>query len=132
MLVDSGIGLFSLREAVPLVTEKSCLAVASHSHYDHIGGHYEFAERPAHPAEVTILSCPDRMATLAADFATNEIFEDAPPPGWNAAEYAVRAAPVTRTIEDGDIVDHGDRRFEVLHLPGHSLAVCRTRVCVVW
>ena len=132
MLVDSGIGLFSLREAVPLVTEKSCLAVASHSHYDHIGGHYEFAERPAHPAEVTILSCPDRMATLAADFATNEIFEDAPPPGWNAAEYAVRAAPVTRTIEDGDIVDLGDRRFEVLHLPGHSLAVCRTRVCVVW
>ena len=27
---------------------------------------------------------------------------------------------MTRLIDEGDIVDTGDRRFEVLHLPGHS------------
>jgi glyoxylase-like metal-dependent hydrolase (beta-lactamase superfamily II) len=32
----------------------------------------------------------------------------------------VKAAPVTRLVEDGDIVDLGDRRFEVIHTPGHS------------
>src|SRR5258708_32605679 len=26
----------------------------------------------------------------------------------------------TRVLDDGDIVDHGDRAFEVMHLPGHS------------
>jgi glyoxylase-like metal-dependent hydrolase (beta-lactamase superfamily II) len=26
----------------------------------------------------------------------------------------------TRTLEEGDVVDLGDRHFEVLHLPGHS------------
>ena len=30
------------------------------------------------------------------------------------------AAPATRLLEDGDVVDLGDRAFEVLHLPGHS------------
>lgn len=29
------------------------------------------------------------------------------------------AAP-TRVVEDGDVVETGDRRFQVLHLPGHS------------
>ena len=26
----------------------------------------------------------------------------------------------TRTVDDGDVIDLGDRAFEVLHLPGHS------------
>ena len=29
-------------------------------------------------------------------------------------------APATRILQDGDIVDLGDRRFEVIHTPGHS------------
>jgi glyoxylase-like metal-dependent hydrolase (beta-lactamase superfamily II) len=29
-------------------------------------------------------------------------------------------APATRTLAEGDAVDLGDRRFAVLHLPGHS------------
>jgi glyoxylase-like metal-dependent hydrolase (beta-lactamase superfamily II) len=30
------------------------------------------------------------------------------------------AAPPMRLLADGDVVDLGDRAFEVLHLPGHS------------
>ena len=29
-------------------------------------------------------------------------------------------APATRLIAEGDVIDLGDRHFEVLHLPGHS------------
>jgi glyoxylase-like metal-dependent hydrolase (beta-lactamase superfamily II) len=32
----------------------------------------------------------------------------------------VTGAPATRILLDGDIVDLGDRRFEVIHTPGHS------------
>ena len=42
MLVDSGMGVVSLREHIPAVTEKACIAVASHTHFDHIGCHHEF------------------------------------------------------------------------------------------
>jgi glyoxylase-like metal-dependent hydrolase (beta-lactamase superfamily II) len=34
--------------------------------------------------------------------------------------YAVVPCPPTRVLDDGDVVDLGDRAFTVLHLPGHS------------
>ncbi|MDF5940062.1 MBL fold metallo-hydrolase [Pseudomonas aeruginosa] len=36
------------------------------------------------------------------------------------AEYRVRAAPATRLIDEGDVLDLGDRVLQVLHTPGHS------------
>ena len=32
----------------------------------------------------------------------------------------MRPAPATQLLEDGDVIDLGDRAFAVLHLPGHS------------
>lgn len=119
LLVDSGMGVVSLRRHVRLVCERPLLAVASHSHFDHIGNHHEFERRAAHPAEADILAHPSNAATLAADFVCDAMF-DAFPPDWNAALYQVEPAPVTRLLNDGDVVDLGDRRFEVIHAPGHS------------
>ena len=36
------------------------------------------------------------------------------------AEYRVKAAPATRLIEEGDMLDLGNRVLQVLHTPGHS------------
>ena len=44
-------GVVSLREWVPLVTERELIAVASHTHFDHIGCHHEFECRAVHSAE---------------------------------------------------------------------------------
>ena len=43
-----------------------------------------------------------------------------PPEPYRSTAYAVRAAPATRIVADGDIVDLGSRHFEVIHTPGHS------------
>jgi glyoxylase-like metal-dependent hydrolase (beta-lactamase superfamily II) len=40
--------------------------------------------------------------------------------GYDPAAYRVLPAPATRLVEEGDVIDLGHRRFEVLHLPGHS------------
>ena len=120
MLVDSGMGVVSLREWVPLVTERALTAVASHTHFDHIGCHHEFDDRAVHEAEADILANPERKAILADPYVTNEIFDRLPPEPYQSATYGVRAAPATRRLADGDIVDLGDRHFEVIHTPGHS------------
>jgi glyoxylase-like metal-dependent hydrolase (beta-lactamase superfamily II) len=120
MLVDSGMGVVSLRQYVPLVTEKRCLAVASHTHFDHIGSHHEFEDRWVHAAESHILENSGRKATLSDPYVTDEIFTKLPPEPCTSTEYAVRSAPATRVLLDGDFVDLGDRRFEVIHTPGHS------------
>lgn len=120
MLVDSGMGVVSLREWVPLVTERPLEAVASHTHFDHIGCHHEFPCRSCHGAEAEMMRAPTRAATLADPYVTDEIFTALPPEPYSSALYAVKAAPATRLLWDGDAVDLGDRRFEVIHTPGHS------------
>lgn len=120
MLVDSGMGVVSLREWVPLVTERALTAVASHTHFDHIGCHFEFADRCVHEAEAHILANPTNPATLADPYVTDEIFTQLPPLPYTSAEYRLRSAPATRTLSDGDRIDLGDRTFEVIHTPGHS------------
>ena len=120
MMVDSGMGVVSLRQWVPLVSERPLDAVASHTHFDHVGCHHEFPCRLCHEAEAEILTNPTQINTLAADYVTDEIFDVLPPPPYQSATYGVEAAPVTRILEDGDIVDLGDRHFEVIHTPGHS------------
>jgi len=120
MLLDSGSGLVSLVEQVSLLGGRKVLAVASHTHFDHIGNHHEFAERWVHEAEADILAAPEPAKILADVYATSDMFTALPPGGFDRNAYRVAPAPATRLLKDGQIVDLGNRHFEVLHLPGHS------------
>ena len=119
LLFDSGLGVFSLRQHVAMVRERPIVCVASHTHFDHIGNHHEFADRRVHGAEAEILAAPDRARTLADKYADERMF-DALPIGWDSARYAVRPAPATSLLGDGDRLNLGDRSLEVIHTPGHS------------
>jgi glyoxylase-like metal-dependent hydrolase (beta-lactamase superfamily II) len=48
------------------------------------------------------------------------LIDHVPDVGFDPAAFVVAPARVARTIAEGDVVDLGDRAFEVLHLPGHS------------
>lgn len=120
MLIDSGMGVVSLRDNVRLVCERPLVAVASHAHFDHIGGHHEFAERAVHAAEAEILAYPSWRNTVAETWVSDDMFAIPPSADYKAADYEVRPAPATRLLHEGDVVDLGDRHFEIIHLPGHS------------
>lgn len=120
LLVDSGMGVVPLRPWLPLVSGRPLTAVASHTHFDHIGGHHEFEDRAVHRAEAAILADPGRAATLADPYVTDAIFDRLPPAPYLSATYAPHAAPATRILEDGEVIDLGDRHFAVIHTPGHS------------
>jgi len=119
LLFDSGLGHFSLRTHVPLVSERPLTCVASHTHFDHIGCHHEFGACAVHMAEAHVLTDPRNDWTLADRYATDEMF-DALPEGWDEASYRVRPARLGRALEQGDVISLGDRAFEVIHTPGHS------------
>ncbi len=135
LLVDTGLGIASLHEAAKHLFEKPVTAVATHAHYDHVGGHHEFAERIIHRAEAADLAEGSRFAALISahlsealqaviresGYPIGELLVTAlPREGYDLEAYSVAPAPPTRTVDEGDIVDIGSRRFEVLHLPGHS------------
>lgn len=119
LLFDTGLGHFPLRASIAALRERPVICVASHSHFDHIGCHHEFSTRCIHAAEADILANPRNDWTLADRYATDEMF-DGVPEGWSAAAYRIKSAPATRILTDGEVIDLGDRVFEVVHTPGHS------------
>ncbi|MFN8831757.1 MAG: MBL fold metallo-hydrolase [Labrys sp. (in: a-proteobacteria)] len=123
LLVDTGLGAFGLRAYVPLLRDRPILCLSSHTHFDHIGATHEFEERLVHPLEAACQANPTNEETLFAPYAADggdaEMFVERPV-GWDAARYRIEPAPATGFVEEGDVIDLGDRRLHVLHTPGHS------------
>ena len=118
--LDFGVGVRPLTEVSP-VEGKPVLAIASHAHVDHVGSFHLYARRAGHPLEVRTFAEIDDLGTLASAFmAIDGAVTALPSPGWSMADYALKPAPLTELLNEGDIVDLGDRQFRVLHLPGHS------------
>lgn len=136
LLIDTGLGVASLREAAADLFGHAVTAVLTHSHFDHVGGAYEFPSRVAHSSEVEELARPSSFRGLTAPALGDELVQNLrgagysvpeqlltalPHAAFSVDEYTVQSAPLTATVEDGDIIDLGDRAFEVLHVPGHSV-----------
>lgn len=134
VVIDTGMGICSLRDAARHLFGQRVCAVASHVHLDHVGCHHEFDECLVHSAEADGLRTSDGYFTLAEpDFDPNDfslatlggerlgpIISALPSAGYDLDNWKIQPAKVTRTLEEGDIVDLGDRHLQVLHLPGHS------------
>ncbi len=134
MVVDTGMGIRPLRPFVERELGGCLLAVATHAHADHVGGLHEFEHRVIHADEAHEVAEPQFAAleTSAYGATTVGVYEaggyefppliiDAVPSGYPIElAYEIAASPATRVVAEGEVVDLGDRTFEVLHLPGHS------------
>jgi glyoxylase-like metal-dependent hydrolase (beta-lactamase superfamily II) len=118
--LDFGVGVRALTEVSPALG-KPVLAIASHAHVDHVGSFHLYARRAGHSIEARTFAEMDDPGTLAPEFmAIDGAVTALPAPGWTMADYALKPAPLTEQLDEGDVVDLGNRRFTVLHLPGHS------------
>jgi len=138
LMIDTGLGIASLAEAARDLLDKPVKAVATHTHYDHIGGHHEFDTCLVHPLEAEALRHAEEanFASLyktdipaaivasieASGYPLPDVLVTAVPRrGYDLRQYGLRGARGSvSTIDEGDRIDLGDRSFEVLHLPGHS------------
>jgi glyoxylase-like metal-dependent hydrolase (beta-lactamase superfamily II) len=132
LLVDSGLGLSRLRETLAEISPREPWAAATHTHFDHVGGMYEFETRFVHAGEGPYLGDPPFASICVDDFprglrtllgdipAGGSLLTAYPDTNFDPASFQTRPAEPTRILEDGDVIDLGDRAFNVLHLPGHS------------
>jgi glyoxylase-like metal-dependent hydrolase (beta-lactamase superfamily II) len=135
VFVDTGVGVCSLVAAASDLIDKPVVAVATHAHMDHIGGLHEFDHRAIHSAEAVDaataaaglpLDVDDYdEATLDALAAWGEdirggLLTALPDESFDLRSHRLAPAAATWLLEDGDVIDLGDRAYEVLHVPGHS------------
>lgn len=118
--VDFGVGVHPLRAALPL-SGRPVIAVATHAHVDHVGGFHEFEDRRGSATEGETFAAMDEAGTLQHWFRDRvDALAKEPAPGFRLADWRLTPAPLTQALVEGDVIDLGDRRFTVLHLPGHS------------
>ena len=116
LLFDTGTGIVPLDPLVRRLAGKPVIAMACCDYYDHAGGLHEFDERLFHLGDAESIAQPLRdIDTLSAD----ELYA-LPYKGFNISNYQHKGTTPTRTINDGDIIDLGNRHLEVLHIPGRT------------
>ncbi|MFT6771010.1 MBL fold metallo-hydrolase [Congregibacter sp.] len=123
LLIDTGLGVSSLKLYLADLLDKPLKVVASHVHFDHSGGCHEFEQVYIHQNEHHALCSGDQRLILSAPdigAVPDRDFDAIPYQGFSANHYEVKACPHAQAIEGGDVIDLGDKAFEVMHLPGHS------------
>ena len=118
LLIDTGLGIQNIYNEVVKLTDKPVIAVATHIHWDHIGGHKYFPNFYVHEDEVNWLS---GEFPLTLDQIKAMVVEKCEiPDGFNVDVYKLFQGTATRVLKDKDMIDIGGRILEVLHTPGHS------------
>ena len=135
LLIDSGLGVGRLPDELSEYLDRPVIAMATHGHFDHFGGLAEFSVRAAHRDDGEVIEAAGDYITLAANtypaalvdefdaagLPVPDLLIDAlPHEGFDLHSFRTPAATITRWLADGDVLDLGDRSFEVLHAPGHS------------
>jgi glyoxylase-like metal-dependent hydrolase (beta-lactamase superfamily II) len=118
LLIDTGLGICNIYGEVRKLTDKPITAVATHIHWDHIGGHKYFPDFYAHENELNWLNgefplTMEQIKGMVADRCNL-------PEGYNVDNYEFFQGTPTRVMKDNDVIDIGGRILQVLHTPGHS------------
>lgn len=118
LLIDTGLGICNIYDEVIKLTDKPIIAVATHIHWDHIGGHNYFPDFYVHREEVSWLNgqFPLNKKTVREMVVGRCDL----PKGYNIEQYEIFQGMPTKILEDGDKIDIGGRNIQVLHTPGHS------------
>ncbi len=106
MVVDPGDDGAQILAALKAANLQPRLIVNTHGHFDHIGANKFLVEKTG--AELLIHAQDVPLLQRAPE---------------HAAVYGLTAVPSpepTRVLQDGDVMEFGKLRFEVIHTPGHS------------
>lgn len=118
LLIDTGLGICNIYQEINRLTNKPVSAVATHIHWDHIGGHEFFQDFYAHEAELNWLNgefplTMDQIKEMVVDRCDL-------PKGYDVNDYRFFQGNPTRVLKDNDAIDLGDRSVQIIHTPGHS------------
>lgn len=135
LVIDAGLGAAPLRRALPWLFEHDPVLVLTHAHLDHMGGAHEFFDVRVHEAELGDVLDPGPVSLRTrsefellgiGDLIPDDsecpefLLQALPSQDFDMSAYSLNAVASPTTIHDGDVIDIGDRRFGVLHLPGHT------------
>ncbi len=120
LLFDTGNGIGNIKAIVDQLTDKPVKVLNSHTHFDHIGGNYHFDKVLSVATDFSVANSKG----LESEMVTMEVSPEALckelPEGISQENHQIRPFTITGQISEGDIIDLGNRRLEILQIPGHT------------
>lgn len=121
LLFDTGLGIGDMRSTVEQLTDRPVIVLNSHTHYDHIGGNYQFETIYAVDTEFTRgHALNGRPHAAVAEFVGEGWIWKPLPAGFSRDAYHSHPFVISKFVADGDIIELGGRQLEVLETPGHA------------
>ncbi len=120
LLFDTGNGMGDIKAIVDQLTDKPVQVLNSHTHFDHIGGNYQFEK---------ILSIATDFSSAnskgeKSDRVTMETSPDALckglPEGVTSEDHQILPFTISKKVKEGDVIDLGNRKLEILQITGHT------------
>lgn len=118
LLIDTGLGICNISEVIKKLTDNPVTAIATHIHWDHIGGHKYYPDFYAHEAELEWLNggFPQPVEKIKEFVADRCELPD----GYDVDAYEIFQGTPSKVLHGGENIDLGGRSVEVLHTPGHA------------
>ena len=123
VLIDTGLGVSNIREIVDGLTKLPIMAVTTHIHWDHIGGHKYFENIAVHEMEKDWLSVKFPISLQVVKNNLTKVPCNFPAE-FDIDAYRIFQGEPQRILHDGDLLDLGGREIQVIHTPGHSPGHC--------
>lgn len=125
LLFDTGLGIGDMRRLVEQLTDLEIVVLNSHTHYDHIGGNYQFETIYGRDTAYTRKRMEGSPPEAVAEFLREGWVWKPLPEGFAADEFRSRPFGISRIVDEGDVIDLGGRRLHVMNTPGHAPdAIC--------
>jgi glyoxylase-like metal-dependent hydrolase (beta-lactamase superfamily II) len=120
LLFDTGLGIGNMRAIVSALTPLPFTVLNSHTHFDHIGGNWQFNEILALDIPFSRSNAAGASRDQVSDAVLPERFCSDMPPGFRPEKYSIRAFQASGYVKEGQSIDLGGRSLEVLLTPGHT------------
>ena len=119
LIIDTGYGVGDLKAYVQTLTKLPLIVVNTHGHWDHSGNDHQFAKVYVHPDDFSLIidttyNKKRRRTTLLARTKNRNLTDEQLDAMINAP------LPVLVPVKEGHIFDLGDRKLEVIEVPGHT------------
>ena len=119
LLIDTGNGWSNIAQAVKDITDLPVLVVNTHGHFDHASGNGFFPEVLIHEDDVSLLKKHRGWFYRYGYYLLARKGMD-PDERRTYRTIKKKCGYSIKPLHDGDIIDLGDTRIEVIACPGHT------------